>query len=158
MTTKILSDYLGYDPKIGRLIWIKAPSNVIKIFSEAGAIDTDGYRQIKFDGKVYPASHVAWFLSYGVWPIGIDHKNRNRDDNRLDNLRECTHQENCLNRDRKLPSSGFRGVTKHNSGWKARVTFQGVTEDLGTFTTPELASEAYQKRAKELHKEYFPDA
>lgn len=157
MTIKILSELLEYYPTTGELFWKESPSKRVPKGSRAGSIDSSGQRQIKYQGKYYPASHVIWFIVYGYDPKEIDHMDRNPDNNRLSNLREVTHQQNCLNRDRKLPSSGFRGVTTKGRKWEARVTHQGQTERLGTFETPELASKAYETRARQLHKEYFPN-
>lgn len=149
-------DDLSYDPDTGDLIWLVSVGSV-KAGTIAGVLDHEGYRSIQYQGKKYRAASIAWYKIYGYWPKGIDHRDRNRDNNRLSNLREVTHQQNCLNRDRKLPSSGFRGVYAKGRKWEAKVTHQGQTERLGTFETPELASEAYETRARQLHEEYFPD-
>lgn len=48
-----------------------------------------GYRTILIDGVNYPASYLAWYWVHGRWPARLlDHINGNRDDNRIDNLRE----------------------------------------------------------------------
>jgi hypothetical protein len=50
------------------------------------------------DGKLYGAARLAWLYVHGEWPKNqIDHINRLRDDNRLVNLRDVTHTENCNN-------------------------------------------------------------
>ena len=158
MTIRTLcDDFLEYYPTTGKLFWKKSPGNRCPRGTEAGSIDSSGQRQIKFKGKTYQASHLIWFIVHNYMPKEIDHKDRNPDNNILTNLREVTHQQNCLNRDRKLPSSGFRGVYAKGRKWEAKVTHQGQTERLGTFETPELASKAYETRARQLHEEYFPD-
>lgn len=44
------------------------------------------------------AHRAAWAIHYGAWPNGeIDHINRVRADNRIENLRVVTHIENCRN-------------------------------------------------------------
>jgi len=77
----------------------------------------------------YLAARLAWFYTHGVWPVGeMDHINRNRDDNRLCNLRVVTRKENCKN-------SGVRGhnrlrlkhITKHHSGSVQLAIFDGKT-------------------------------
>lgn len=149
-------DDLSYYPDTGDLTWLVSVGSV-KAGTIAGVLDHDGYRSVQYQGKKYRAASIAWYKIHGYWPKGIDHRDRNRDNNRLSNLREVTHQQNCLNRDRKLPSSGFRGVYAKGRKWEARVTHDGQTERLGVFTTPELASAAYEVRARQLHEEYFPD-
>lgn len=60
------------------------------------------YPQIGFrhNGLIYhtPAHRVAWFLHYGKWPTKcIDHINGDRHDNRINNLRDVGHIDNCRN-------------------------------------------------------------
>lgn len=64
-----------------------------------GSVDTYGYLIFKIKGKQYKAHRIAWLLNYGSFPeTELDHINRNKLDNRIENLRECTRKEQCLNR------------------------------------------------------------
>lgn len=75
-----------------------------------------------------------------------DHRNRNTLDNRRDNLRIATYQQN--NSNKKMPksnSSGFKGVTKHSCGkFQAQYQKNGKMFHLGLFTTALNAHEAYR--------------
>ena len=88
-----------------------------------------GYMYMKiFDVMV--AYHRAVFaVVHGRWPNGdIDHINRVRHDNRIDNLRECTKSQNSHNTEmNKRNVSGFRGVTWDSLGKRWRITqmFEG---------------------------------
>ena len=65
-----------------------------------GSIDKDGYLILKVKTKQFKAHRIAWLLCHGDFPrTELDHINRNRTDNRIENLRECTRQEQLLNRD-----------------------------------------------------------
>ena len=67
-----------------------------------GSIDKDGYLIIKVKGKQFKAHRIAWFLYYGYFPKSeLDHINRNKLDNRIENLRESNRIEQNRNKDKK---------------------------------------------------------
>ena len=86
-----------------------------------------------------------------------DHKNHNKLDNRKVNLRICTQAENTRNR-QILPGfrSKFKGVTKdkNRNGWRASIYHLGKNIYLGTFDNEIDAAKVYDKKAKELFKEF----
>jgi len=147
---------LAYDPDTGIFTW-KVSRGRCKAGDQAGTLDPEGYRSIQVDGKKHRAASIAWFIMTGCWPEGVDHIDRNPDNNCWNNLREVTHQQNCYNRKRSQ-ASGFRGVYPHGKRWKSTIRLNGKNRHLGTFDTPELASAAYQQAASTSNmKEYFPD-
>jgi len=87
----------------------------------------------------------------------IDHKNRNKMDNRRENLRVCTSSQNHFNLT-KFPSnkSGYKGVhfSKQNQNWVAQISCEGKVKHLGSFQTAEEASRAYNTAALQLHGEF----
>ena len=67
-----------------------------------GSLDKDGYLIIKVKGKQFKAHRIVWLLHYGSFPKSeIDHINRIRTDNRIENLRESNRREQIANRDIK---------------------------------------------------------
>lgn len=67
---------------------------------------------------------------------GYDHKNRNPLDNRKENLRKATAQENAINRTKqKNNTSGFTGVFWHKQSnkWRARIKVNGKEIHIGSF-------------------------
>lgn len=73
----------------------------------------------------------------------IDHKNHNGYDNRRDNLRYATHQENILNARHPLGVTGVRGVTPLPNGrFMAQLKRNGVHHYVGSFDTVEEATAA----------------
>lgn len=84
----------------------------------------------------------------------VDHINRNRRDNRRENLRAITPMQNAWNRTPMANLSGFKGVTLRNGKWQASITCDGGKFVIGSFTTPELAALAYNDYARELHGEF----
>ncbi len=64
----------------------------------AGSLDKDGYLIIKIRGKQFKAHRLVFAYFNNRFPNGeIDHINRDRLDNRIENLRECTRVENIKN-------------------------------------------------------------
>ena len=65
-----------------------------------GSLDKDGYLIIKVKGKQFKAHRIVWLLNYGKFPDGeIDHINRNKLDNRIENLRIADRVLNNRNKD-----------------------------------------------------------
>lgn len=98
LTQARLKSLLKYDPFTGNFWWKVNRRGTAKKNSVAGAVSTAGYRQIKINGPLYLSSRLAFLYMTGKWPKGyVDHINRNRADNRWENLRECTNAENQYN-------------------------------------------------------------
>ena len=117
-------------------------------FSPLKFWDTCGYNQccIVIDGrptKLYE-HRLVWKLAdpeWDIWDSGpdnqIDHYNRNKKDNRLENLHVVNHNQNMWNTDAK----GYRLTP--NGKYEARIMVDGVTIGLGRFDTEEEAHSAY---------------
>ena len=96
--------------------------------------------------------------------LQIDHINQNGLDNRKENLRICTNQQNQYNRKPSSKNiSGLKGVSwiKRDKKWCAKLTIDGVVTHLGSFKTKEEAARAYDANAYHYHGEFayrnFPD-
>lgn len=84
----------------------------------------------------------------------VDHKNRNKLDNTRDNLRNCTHTENALNRAKRRGStSRFIGVAyhKYNQKWYARLPWQGRQLSICYHTDEVEAARAHDWAAVEYY-------
>lgn len=153
-----LKDWLSYNAETGIFTWRGAKSHVIKPGQTAGFLD-NGYLNIRFDGHNYGAHVLAWFYSYGEWPDReIDHKNRDRSDNRLCNLRLATPSQNQANsKIGRLNTSGFKGVTFHKKKrlWMAMIRVRSDRIFLGYWHSAEEAGRAYNKAAREHFGEFF---
>ena len=161
LTAEIVRELLIYQPKTGQLFWRKRRSNVPK-GKLAGYINTYGYRILSIAvggvNKRYPAHRLIWLYVHGRLPkVWIDHINGNKGDNRLVNLREATPTQNHANKRRmKNNTSGFKGVCfdKTRKLWMASFCADYKQKNLGRFTTPEAAHEAYMAAARKYHGEF----
>lgn len=86
----------------------------------------------------------------------VDHKNGNGLDNRKENLRIATYQENAFNRKKasSKTTSRFKGVTRKGNKWQASIGVDRKTIYLGRYDNEESAAAAYDKKATELHGQY----
>lgn len=144
-----LREVLNYDRLTGVFVWKQQIGKRSK--GIAGNVMDDGYRRIGIDGGQYRAHDLAWFIEYGEFPeFIIDHKNRNRDDNSIDNLRKANQSLNLANTGMRLNNkSGYKGASriKGTEKWLASIKINGKTKYLGTHETPFLAHEAYMRAA-----------
>lgn len=158
MADQIISqEYLHkiFDYKDGELYW-KENNRAKKIKGMiAGYITKNGYRGIRKDGKFYLAHRLIFLYHHGYLPKYIDHIDRNRLNNLIENLRECNLQQSAFNR---LPpqknSSGYRNVTKNNDKWQVALNLKGKCVYFGVFKDIELADLVAQEARDKYHKEF----
>lgn len=89
----------------------------------------------------------------------IDHRNRNKLDNRVINLRWCSRSDNVKNKNKKLnTTSNYFGVCfdKNNNKWKSQIKLIGKNQtNLGYYNTEEEAYNAWKKFVLENNLEKF---
>ena len=144
LTQKLLKTLLHYDPETGVFRWNLTRRGVCR-GQVAGSVHSTGYRCISLQRRSYRAGRLAFFYMKGRWPDPqIDHINRIRDDDRWSNLREVTQAENNSNKAGANPA-GYIGVEIRRGMYRARIQRNGFKIDLGTYETPEEASQAYSE-------------
>ena len=96
---------------------------------------------------------LVWYAHHQEWDIWdtsrdnlIDHKNKDKKDNRIANLRKVTNAENRQNQD----SKGCYFIEASNK-WNAQITINGKQEHLGSYDTYEEAHEVYLAKKRILH-------
>jgi hypothetical protein len=147
-----LLKHLIYNPETGVFRWKRPTCKRLRVGQIAGCIDHEGYWLVRINGKNYRAGRLAWFYIYGEWPkFEIDHINRDRCDDRIDNLREATTAQNHANAKlHRRNTSGVKGVRYNGYSWVAQIGHSHI----GSYETQVEAAEAYRKTAKEMYGEF----
>lgn len=124
----------AYDPSKGKFI-NKFNRGKSKKGKSAGTYDKKGYLTIAVCKRSMFVHRLAWLYMYGYLPENIlDHIDRNRANNRIENLREVTNSCNMKNQKISIRNkSGVIGVKRSGRRWHAYITSNDVTHKLGIF-------------------------
>lgn len=112
------------------------------------------YLVMDIKGKKYLVHRIVWALHYDSIPDVIDHIDRDKLNNRIENLRDSDKSSNGFNTGVRADSkSGFTGVSfnKPNGNWNAYCTIKGKKKHIGCFSTLEEAHLARKKYLEETH-------
>jgi hypothetical protein len=160
-----LQERFGYDPETGVVFFKNDVRSgrenrmlIARAGDRAGYVAPIGYRYVSFQKVRLLEHHVVWALMTGDWPRKqLDHINRQKADNRWENLRECNGVENAANTAKSSRNtSGFKGVSyfKPAKLWAAQIMYNGQKSHLGYYRTPEAAYEAYKAEHSKIHGEF----
>ena len=116
--------------------------------STYGSIDGE----IKY-GKPVPLHKLLFGqLEYGYV---VDHINRNKLDNRRDNLRICTSLQNSYNRSKSSNSlNKYKGVKKVGNTYTAFISKNGVRHEIKNIPSEDEAAKIYDMMAEDLFGSY----
>lgn len=152
-----IRELIDYDPDTGVFRW-KISRAAMKIGDIAGGIGAAGYWMIGIDLCRLYGHVVAWAHVTGSYPSTfLDHRDTNRLNNRWDNIRPASNQENTWNASLKASNkSGYKGVSWNSKihKWCAHIRIKGKSTYLGSFTDPAEAGAAYTEAAKNHFGEF----
>jgi len=137
----------SYDEVTGRLIRKICASHEKPI---TYGMSKQGYFIRWVDKKCYTEHSLVWMYHTGCFANEIDHLNRVKIDNRIENLRICDRTLNNANHKliRKNNKSGYRGVSWSACGkWWAQLSSNKEHFNLGYYDNPRDAAVAYNKAA-----------
>ena len=118
-----------------------------------GCVDkSNGYRCVSINDKKYFYHRIVYFIHNQEWDIhnssqdnSIDHIDRDKSNNNIENLRLVTHQQNMWNRDAK----GYC-IDNRSGKYMAQIKVDGKSKHLGYFENEDDARTAYLN-AKAIH-------
>jgi hypothetical protein len=146
ITQKLLRELFFYEE--GKLFNRVQRSQNTKAGEEAGSLSNTGYRRIGINGKSYRTHRLIYIFHNGEIDnkLQIDHLDRDKLNNNIENLRLVTNQENDFNRNAK-------GYTLHKPAnkFQAQIKLNGKQINLGLFNTTEEARDAYLEAKERLH-------
>ena len=118
------------------LRWKESPNGRAPAHSVAGYIRAGLYRLIKINGIHYLAHRLVFAYYHGRWPQDqIDHIDGDRQNNRIENLREVSPSMNMKNQKlRRDNTSGVIGVYWRNSisKWQSQIGINGRQTSIGS--------------------------
>jgi len=135
ITQERVRDLLFY--KDGSLFW-RVHRSGVRFGSMAGTRHSGGYLNVTVDGKLYKAHRLVFLYHHGYLPENeVDHIDRNRSNNKIENLREVSKSCNSRNSTQQnSTSSGVKGITwdKYAQKWKAQIMVHGTAKHLGRYS------------------------
>lgn len=122
---------------------------------------------VRHDTKHSPLIYLHRFILGAPKGVQIDHEDGDGLNCRRKNMREATHGENIVNRERyrgRVFTSKYRGVHKAGSGphpWRAAIREGGKQIYLGSFATEEEAARVRDSEARRVYGRFarlnFPE-
>lgn len=156
-----LHDLFEYDPSSPTFLKWKVAKSPVYPGKPAGSLYLCGYYCTYFNKKRRYNHQIIWEMFNGTIPSNmvVDHIDRVRTNNCIDNLRLATKSESQCNKVMQVNNrSGYKGVSVLRNGkFRAEICKHGVVRRLGEFASAKEAGEAYMKAAKLLHKTFASD-
>lgn len=157
----LLNQYFTY--KDGELYWkqIDGHANGVKIGDLAGHIhkrpNKCAYKRLSLFKKRYFAHQLVFMMFYGYIPKQIDHVDGNGLNNKINNLREATSQQNQFNKGLGANNKcGYKNVywRADNKKWSVQLRINGKLITFGSFNDLELADLVATEARNKYHKEF----
>jgi hypothetical protein len=133
---KALFDYCD-----GELYWKVFTNPRAPIGAKAGSFNEYNQRRyIRINKIRYLAHRLIFLWHYGWLPKEVDHKDTNRLNSRIENLRAATPNQNQRNKSLQCNNtSGFKNVRYHKGKWVVDLKLNQKSIYIGRFEDLELA-------------------
>ena len=152
-----LRKQFDYDYETGRLVRIYHPvkNQRWRVGQVAGSRHGEGGYQVNVNGTQYLNCRLVWMWVHGEDPgeLEVDHKDEDRSNDRIDNLRLATRGQNQQNISTTARNtSGHKGVSWYKRLGKWRVDVCGKT--IGYFSDIEEAIKVRIETANKICGEF----
>lgn len=127
LTQEGLKELFDYDPETGALLRriSVGKGNRWRKGTIAGHISKQGYGRVRVEGRMYLIHRLVWLWHKGYLPENdIDHIDRDKTNNRIENLREVSKSCNLQNTGNPANNtSGVKGISwwKSKEKWRVRM-------------------------------------
>lgn len=154
LTQEQIKELFYYDD--GNLYW-KIAKPGVAIGRKVGNGVKNKYLQVMVNRKGYLVHRLIATLHYGDFEGLVDHIDGNTRNNKIENLRIVTMEQNLWNAKRsKTNTTGIKGVSYivSRQKYQATISIKGKNKNIGSFSSLIEAEQAIQKARKELHGEF----
>lgn len=127
------------------------------------AMGTKRYERVTVDSKIQSLHRMIYLWHHGYLPKTLDHIDGDRANNKIENLREATQHQNCLNRKHQTTSkSPYKNVylqpptknAKWKRNWVVSLNVAGKRKYIGSFEDLELADLVATEARDKFHGQF----
>lgn len=140
-----------FDYQEGIIYWKVSRSGIKHDGNGAGCLHHNGYKVVCINGKSYRVHRLIWIMFNGDIPnsIFVDHIDRNKLNNKIENLRLATNQEN----NRNNSSNGFTWEPEREV-FRVGIGIDGKRKHIGRYDTIIDARAAYLRARRKYFGEF----
>lgn len=151
VTQERLKELFDYDQEG----WLIRRSTGLRV--KCSPVEGHRYLRVFIDDKPRPLHRMIYLWHHGYLPKTLDHIDGNRENNKIENLRQATQQQNCLNRKHKSTSkSPYKNVYWHQAmnKWTVAMKVDGNRKRFGYYDDIELADLVAMEARDKFHGQF----
>lgn len=143
-----------WDDDANQLIRLVRTTNGVRIGDIAGNKRSDGRVELKIKNRSYLRYRVVFAMTHGRWPKNtVDHIDLDSSNDRINNLREATYDEQQQNRKPMKSKLGLYGVKQHGPcRFESYLKVNGKRHYFGIFPDAHMAHAVAKHWKGILHK------